>query len=193
MAKIDTESITNFAEMSADELRAFISGFEYDDNTTEVNRYKNANSKANSEVAELKRQLKAKMSEEELKKAELDEKFNGLQSQLDEALETNKMLKRNAEVSDLAKEYIAMGYDAELATTTAKAFIDGDRATVLANQKLVNANREQSIKAELLKGTPTPPAGSPSPTVNKETFLKMSTSEQAKFIADNPDWKTKLT
>ena len=74
MAKIDTTKIEGYADMTAEQKLAALEAFELpDNNSAELERLKNAVSKANSEAAEYKKQLRAKQTDAEIKAAE-DEK-----------------------------------------------------------------------------------------------------------------------
>ena len=53
-----------------------------------------------------------------------------------------------------------MGYDENLADSTAIAMVDGDMDTVMKNQATFNESREKAIRAEQMKKTPRPAAGS---------------------------------
>lgn len=55
MAKIDTSKIEGYANMTPEQKLAALEGFEYEDNSAELEKQKNALSKANSEAAEWKR------------------------------------------------------------------------------------------------------------------------------------------
>ena len=68
MAKIDTSKIAGYAEMTPEQKLAALEGFEYEDNLAELEKQKNAVSKANSEAAEWKRKHNALLSEDEKKK-----------------------------------------------------------------------------------------------------------------------------
>lgn len=182
MAKIDITSIPNFETLSADELREAIKGLEYDDHSAEVEKYKNSTSKANSEIAEMKRQLKEKMSEDERKAAEDKERWEELTSKLQAAEKREK-------IGKYTNEYLSMGYSSDLAQATAQAKAEGDDATVFANQRAFIEQYTQKVKADMLKQTPTPPAGAPSEGMTKEKFSKLSTTEQMTYMASNPDWK----
>ena len=56
---LDTSKIDGYAEMSAEEKVKALEALEIEDNAAELERYKNATTKANSEAAEYKRKLKA--------------------------------------------------------------------------------------------------------------------------------------
>ena len=55
MAKIDVSKIEGYAEMTPEEKVAALEAHEYDDLSAEVEKYKNAASKANSEAADWRR------------------------------------------------------------------------------------------------------------------------------------------
>ena len=60
-------------------------------------------------------------------------------------------------------------------------------ATVFKNQAAFVAEREKSMKADLLKSTPVPPAGSGEKAPSKEEFQKMSLLEKTKFATEHPE------
>ena len=133
-----------------------------------------------SEAAELGKQIKARMTEDEAKAAKDAEERAALIARVEE-------LENERAVNNYANAYLAMGYDEKLAKATAEAMAKGDMDTVFANQKTFTENREKALKAELLKSTPTPPAGGADGGMKKEDFMKMSISEKQKFAAENPE------
>ena len=64
MAKIDTSKIEGYADMTPEQKLAALEGYEYEDNAAELEKQKNALSKANSEAAEWKHKHNALLSEE---------------------------------------------------------------------------------------------------------------------------------
>ena len=106
------------------------------DNEAEVNRLKAQLSKANSEAADYKKQLRGKLTQE------------------------NADLKRSMALSEKKAKLLAMGYDEKLADDTATAMVDGDMDKVMANQTKYLEAREKDILAKKMKGTPRPAAGS---------------------------------
>lgn len=108
--------------------------------------------KTASELAAIKKQLKGKLTAEENAAAQRSEEFAAIQAEL-EALRSEKAL------SDSKARFLSLGYDEKLAGETAAAYVKGDTDTVFANQKKFLETREQTIKADLLKNTPAPPAG----------------------------------
>ena len=144
--KIDTGSIEGYSEMTAEQKLAALEAFEYEDNASEVERLKNAVSKANSEAADWKKKHNALLSDDEQKKQETLKKMS-------EELET---LRKEKTVADFTAKYIKLGYDEELAVSTAKAMADGDMETVFKNGADHRAAMEKKIKEDLMNKTPRP-------------------------------------
>lgn len=138
--------------MTEDEISTALQGIK-DGSTAEITKLKNALSKANGEAADYKKQLRAKMSEEEANAVAQKEEHERL-------LKENADLKRSMDVSNRTASLIGLGYSKELATETATAMVDGDLELVLANQAKFLETHTNSIKAELMRGTHRPSVGS---------------------------------
>lgn len=149
MAKIDTSKINGYAEMTAEQKLAALEGFEYEDGFSEIERLKNATSKANSEAAEWKRKHNALLSDDEKRKAEEDAKNRELEEKY------NELLKKTT-LADYKAKYLAMGYDEKLAADTASALVEGNMDKVFANGEKYRAEMEKKIKADVLRDTPKP-------------------------------------
>lgn len=108
--------------------------------------------KANSEAADFKKKWKAASSAQEQKEIEEAEK----QAQIEEELKT---LRRSVKVSDYEKQHLALKYDEKDAKEIAEALYDGDMDTVFRIQKKHEDALQKSIKADLMKQMPIPPAG----------------------------------
>ncbi len=108
--------------------------------------------KANSEAADFKKKWKAASSAQEQKEIEEAEK----QAQIEEELKT---LRRSVKVSDYEKQHLALKYDEKDAKEIAEALYDGDMDTVFRIQKKHEEALQKSIKADLMKQMPVPPAG----------------------------------
>lgn len=147
--KIDTGSIEGYAEMSAEQKLAALEAFEYEDNSSEVERLKNAVSKANSEAADWKKKHNALLSEDEQKKQEDAAALESLKTELE-------TLRKDKTVSEYTAKYISLGYEKSLAESTAKAMADGDMDTVFKNGEKHKEALEKKIKADLMDGTPKP-------------------------------------
>lgn len=136
--------------------------------------------KASSEAASYKKQLREKQSDEEAKAAKDAEDRAALMARLEE-------LEREKAVNGYITSYLAMGYDEKTAKSSAEALHKGDMATVFANQKTHNENREKALRAELLKETPPPAGGNPDNGMTIEKFRKLSPQERYEFSVSNPE------
>lgn len=121
-------------------------------NDAEVNRLKAALSKANSEAADYKKQLRTKQTDDEAAAAAQKEEH-------DKLAQENADLKRSIALSERKAKLLAMGYDENLATETATAMVDGDMDKVMANQNKYLEVQEKAIQADMMKKTPRPAAG----------------------------------
>ncbi len=153
MAKVDVTKIEGYEGMTPEQKVAALEAFEYDDNAGEVERYKNAASKANSEAADWKRKHNALLSEEEQKRQANEEELATLRKQVEE-------MTAERVISSNKAQLLALGYDDALASATAKAMADGDTATIFANQKKFLETHDKAYKAQLMGQNSTPPAGS---------------------------------
>lgn len=179
MAKIDTSKIAGYESMSAEEKIAALEAYESDD--SEIERYKNAASKANSEAAAYKKQLneqKAGAQSSESKIAELENKLAEMEKQ-------NK-------ISALTAKYLNLGYDNVLASQTAEAYVNGNDDVVFANAVKANEAKEQKMREEILRGTPRPAAGASTKTYTLDEFRKLPPNERATFASEHPEEYKKL-
>ena len=170
--------IDNYENMTDAEKVAALEAYEFD-----MSGYvaKSVFDKKASEAAELSKQLKARMTEEEVTKAKEAEERETLLARLKE-LETEKTL------NTYVNSYLSMGYDEKLAKSTAQAMVDGDMDKVFANQKAHIEAEKKAMKLELLKQTPPPSStGNGEGAVTLETLKKMTAQERYDFAQKNPD------
>lgn len=149
--KISTDSIQGFAEMSdADKVTALL-GLDLPD-PVDMSQYvdkKTFDAKA-SEAANLSKQLKAKMTDDEAAKAQADADRKALEDKYTELL-------RKSTIAEHTARFIAMpGYDEKLARETAEALFDGNMDKVFENQQKANAAYEKKLRAEMVKQDPKP-------------------------------------
>ena len=185
MAKIDVTKIEGYDTMTPEEKLSALESFEYEDNLSELERYKSAVSKANSEASDWKKKHNALLTAEDKEKQERDEELTKLRTEVEE-------LKKEKAVSAYTAKFLGLGYEKSLAEATAKAMSEGDMETVFANQKKHNDTREKEIKAELLKGTPAPQSGEGGDTMSLDKLKKMSASERYEYSVKNPEEYKKL-
>lgn len=167
--------------MTIDEINAALEGIEMPtDNSAEVEKLKRDLSKSNSEAADYKRQLREKMSADEIKAKEDSDKMVELQSKYDALLKESEISKNKARL-------LALGYEDKLATETAEAIVSGEIDKVFTNQKKHLDSVEKKIREEVLTSTPRPTGGNGSETMTLEKFRKMPIEEQFKFSKEHPE------
>lgn len=136
-------------ELTAEEKLALVERYE-PDYTGFVK--KETFDKTASDLAETKRQLKARMTEDEQKEAERA----AADEQIRVELET---LRKEKTVSESKSRFLGLGYDETLAAETAQALAEGDMDKVFSNQAIHLENIKKAASAESLANDPNPPAG----------------------------------
>ena len=176
MAKIDFSKIEGYDTMTVEEKLAALEALEIPD----VDKMKSALDKATSEAAGYKKQLREHMTEDEAAKAKAAEDMASVMAEL-EALRTKDA------INEYTTQFMGLGYDESLARSTATALQKGDMSVLFKNHAKFVADREKALKAELLKSTPTPPAGEGDKGTSKEAYQKLTLAEKQKFASENPD------
>ena len=171
MAKIDVTKISGYADMTPEEKLSALEAYEFEveapapASDNEV-RLKEALSRANSQAAEYKRQLREKQTEVEREAAERAER----DKERDEELAT---LRRERTISKFEAQYLAAGYSPELASASAKAQADNDTETVLANQLKFIAETKKNLEAAALgKQPPLTPGQPPKAQSDEDKFFE---------------------
>lgn len=162
MAKIDTSKIENYENMSAEEKLEAVLALDFDD-TSEIDRYKSAASKANSEAAAFKKTAKG---------------YEDRIAELEKKIAESEKEKR---IATLKASYLRIGFPEELAESTAQAYVSGDDATVFANHAAVNEAKDKERQAASLKSMPRP-AGGGEKTLTRDDIYK--TDEHGRYVLD---------
>lgn len=108
--------------------------------------------KISSELAAAKKQLREKMTAEEAREAERQEE----QEQIKQELE---LLRKEKQVSNYTAAFMSLKCDEQTAKAAAAALADGDTDAMFDYMKKSFIAMEKSIRTQILKDTPTPPAG----------------------------------
>lgn len=174
--KINTNNIEGYETMSVEEKLAALEALELPD----VDKMKSALDKATSEASSYKKQLRERMTEDEAAKAKAAEDMAAVMAELE-------TLRAKEAIGEYTTQFMSIGYDEALARSTAQAIQKGDMAAMFKNHAKFVVEREKALKAELLKDTPTPPAGDGTKGVNKEAFSKMTLLEKQRFAKENPE------
>jgi hypothetical protein len=180
MAKIDVTQIKGYTEMSAEDKLKALEGFEIPDPDYSGYVKKDVFDKTASELAEKKKQLKDKMTDDEVAKQREKEEREELQAKYEKLL-------RESEISKNKSKLLALGYDEALADETAEAMTDGDLDKVFFNQKKHLDSVEKRVRAEALKDTPKPTPDGDSKTMTLEKLRKMSGPERYAFAEAHPE------
>lgn len=178
--KLDVSTIEGFDKMTDAEKVAALMGMEVPDKV-DMSLFvsKDIADKYATEAAELKKQMRTKMSEDEIKKAEEEARYKEIEEKYAELL-------KKETISTYTAKYLAMGYEQKLAADTAKALAEGNFEKVFANGEKAKAEMEKSIKADILRGTPKPGSFGGADGVTKSDIMKIKDSvERQKAIAEN--------
>lgn len=177
--KLDLSKIEGYENMSVEDKLKALESYEIEQDYTGYVK-KDLFDKTASELAEKKRQLRAKLTEEETKEQERKEAFEKLQKNYDDLVRENK-------ISQYTSELLSAGYAEKLAADTALAMVDGDTAKVFSNQKKHLQDMENKLRVEILKGTPKPIENGDSDTMTLDKFRKLSAADRLKYADDNPE------
>ena len=180
MSKIDVTQIDGYAEMSVEDKLKVLEEFEIPEPDYSSYVKKEVFDKTASELAEKKRQLKDKMTEEETAKQREKEEREELQLKYDQLLREN-------EVSKLKTKFLGMGYNEILADETALAMVDGNTEKIFDNHKKHLDTFEKKVRAEILKNTPKPTSDGSISTVTLEKLREMSTQDRYDYSVSHPD------
>lgn len=182
--KIDVTKIDGYENMTAEEKLKALEELDLEvpkDNSDEMLKLKEALNKASSDVANYKKQLKEKMTEQERIEAERKEELEKKDKLLNDLL-------KEKQVTDFTNNFLSVGYSEDVAKSSAEAIVNGDFGTVFGNLKTFIEGVEKNAKVEVLKSTPKPTGNqSDSPSVTKEQFNKMEYMDRIKFAEENPD------
>lgn len=126
-------------------------------------KLKKANDKATSEAASYKKQLREKQTAEEIALQEKAEKEAEREEQF------QKLLRENT-ITKFEKNFLALGYPADLAAKAAAAQCDNDTDELFSIQQTFIEEKEKTMKADWMKSMPNPPAGNSDD--EEDAFLK---------------------
>ncbi len=149
--------------------------------------------KTASELAATKKALK------ELQESSMtaDER---IQAELAKAAEAQKTYAKELSKLKAKEVFVSAGLsEADYSSILDSIVSEDETATLTLSKGMVNliaaqkTATEKALRAELLKGTPKPGAGTPGvEAMTKEKFLSLASNEQEAYIKENPDWQTAL-
>lgn len=180
MAKIDVSLIEGYDAMSAEDKVKALEALSIPEPDFSHHVKKDVFDKTASELAALKKQLKEKMSDDEIAKQREKEEREELQSKYEKLLRETEVAKNKAKL-------VALGYDETLADETAEAMAEGDLEKVFVNQKKHLDTFEKKVRAEALKDTPKPTPDGDTKTMTLEKLRKMSHAERYTYSVEHPE------
>lgn len=178
--KIDVSKIKGYADMTAEEKLKALENMDLPDADYSGYVKKEVFDKTASELASKKKELTAKLSEDEKAKQEELEAREELQKKYD-------MLLHKSIVSENKAKLLGLGYDEKLADDTAEAMANSDIAKVIENQAKHLESFEKKIRAEALKDTPKPTQDGDSKLMTAEKLRKMNPLDRLKYSQTNPE------
>ena len=163
-------------ELTHEQLEALLSA-KFQEVQREKDAFKNASDKNAHEAKEWKDKYAEKLTEAEKQKLDYDE-----------IIKKNNELVREANIEKYTRQYVALGYDDDLARNTAIAQIDGNFDVVFNNQKAFNDKVKADFDKKLLENTPNPPndGNKTKAKMTKEEFKKLGYEGMVKLAETDP-------
>lgn len=180
-----TDKIQGYSNMTPEEKIKALEAYEVSEPDYSGYVKKEVFDKTASELADSKKQLREKMSADEIKAKEDAEKQEKLQKDYDE-------LVRKVALSENKAKLLALGYEDKLATETAEAMVDGNLDKVFTNQEKHLESVKKKVREDVLHSTPKPEGGSSTDTMTKEKLRAMSANERYEYSVSHPDEYKKI-
>lgn len=169
-----TDRITlpeNYDGMTAEELKSFISNLEMPEekidtsSSDEISRLKGIISKANAEASEYKKKWQATLSDAERAEAERQQRDQEREARIAE-------LEKREAVNGYKANFLAAGYSAELAESSAQAMADGNNQKVFEDINAFIRAKTEQLQAEALNNQPKVSTGNPvNPGAEDDPFM----------------------
>ena len=179
--KVDVTKIEGYAEMSAEDKLKAIENYEFDDPDYSGYVSKDTFDKTASELAKTKKDLRAKLTEEEQRAIADKEARERIESELAE-------LKKEKTIAEHKSRFLAHGFSDELATANAKALIDGDFDTFFNGLTKYQEELTTKVKSDMIAKTPYPQGGSDKHNVmTLKEFRALTPDKREKWANEHPD------
>ena len=148
-------------------------------------KLKRAFDKTSSELAETKKALKEKMTEQEIASQEKAEAEA-------EKEEHYKQIERENKIYKIKATYLGLGYTSDEAQRIAEAEADNDFEEKTKIMSEVEARKKKEMEAEFLASRPDINTGSGSDVLTKEKFDQMTMIEKSALRRSDPDTYEKM-
>jgi len=148
---------------------------------SENEKLKAAQSNASADASRYKKELAARMTEQEKAAAETKEFIEQLKAE-------NEALKRSQALAEHEAGFVGAGFDTDTAKKAAEAFFDKDFKGFMGTLSEFITAHDKAMTAESIRNTPRPGVGSTgTPSITKEQFDKMNYAERAKLYEEQPE------
>lgn len=161
--KIDTSRIDGYADMTPEEKLAALEAYEIEP-SGEIQKLKDAVSRANSEAADYKKQLRAKQTDDEAKAAE-DARAK------EELMQELESLRKDKAIGGYRAKFLELGYDAQSASDAATALQAGEFDKVFEAQAAFVESAKKAAVAGALDKQPGLTKGDPVGNETQEQTL----------------------
>jgi len=176
---IENTNVTNEQDSGTNDLSALQA--ELERMKAENEKLKNAQSNASADASKYKKELAARMTEEEKRAAETKELIEQLKAD-------NAALKRSQALAEHKAGLVGIGFEGDLAEKAATAFFDNDFSAFAGHLKDFVVAHDKAIAAEGIRNTPRPGVGSTgTPSVTQEQFDKMGYQDRVKLFNEQPE------
>lgn len=165
----------------ASELEARIKALE-----AENGKLKQSVTNASADASKYKKELQARMTEEEKTKAEQEAANAAMQKELE-------LLRNERNVANNKAQLTAIGFEETLAQETAEAINSGDHAKLFDGIRKFIASHDKELSAKALMNNPVLSGGEAKKTMTKAEFDKMGYTERVKLYNEDPELYKEMT
>lgn len=153
----------------------------------ENEKLKNAQSNASADASKYKKELAARMTEQEKAAAETNELIEQLKAE-------NEALKRAQALAEQEAGFIGAGFDNDTAKKAAEAFFDKDFKSFMGTLNDFVTAHDKALNAEAIRNTPKPGVGSTGTSaITKEQFEQMGYQDRVKLFNEQPELYKEFT
>ena len=135
---------------------------------------------ASADASKYKKELQARMTEEEKTRAEQEAATTAMQQELE-------LLRNERNVANHKAQLTAIGFEESLAQATAEAINSGDTAKLFDGIRKFIASHDKELQAKSLMSNPVLPGGEAKQTMTKAEFDGLGYKDRLKLFNENPD------
>ena len=154
---------------------------------SENEKLKNAQSNASADASKYKKELAARMTEQEKAAAETKELIETLKAE-------NEALKRSQALAENEAGFIGAGFEGETAKKAAEAFFDKDFKAFMATLTEFITAHDKALNADAIRNTPKPGTGNTgAPSMTQEQFDNLGYKERVELFNKQPELYKEFT